>query len=161
MIIYHGGTEIVEIPKILTINKGRDFGTGFYTTDIQAQASKWAKRQAMIRRTKKSILNVYEYDNINAEYSLKIKSFNEYSMEWLDFVVACRQDGLYAHEYDIVTGKVADDDVGETVQAVVDGLAPKEFALSKLSFMPANNQICFCTDKALSFLKFIKSERPG
>jgi len=161
MIIYHGGTEIVEVPKILTINRGRDFGTGFYTTEIHEQAVKWAKRQAVIRRAKTAVLNVYEFDKTNAEKSLKVKAFNEYSMEWLELVIACRQDGSYTHEYDIVTGKVANDDVGETVQAVVDGLAPKEFALSKLSFMPANNQICFCTEKALSFLKFIKSERLG
>jgi hypothetical protein len=159
MIVYHGGTEIVETPIIISAHKGRDFGIGFYTTDIKKQAEKWARRQAIIRRAENAILNIYEYDEINAEKSLKIKSFNDYSREWLDLVVACRQDGSYAHGYDIVTGKVANDDVGETVQAVVDGLTPKEFALSKLSFMSANNQICFCTDRALSFLKFIKSER--
>jgi len=158
MIIYHGGTDNVKIPEIRKTDKGKDFGIGFYTTGIKEQAEKWAKRQCRIRRVKNAVLNIYEYDNIGAS-SLKIKTFDEYSTEWLDFVVACRQDPDYKHEFDIVIGKIADDDVGETVQAVVDGLAPKDFALSKLIFMPANNQICFCTDKSLSFIKFLSEER--
>ena len=55
-------------------------------------------------------------------------------------------------------GKIANDDVGETIQAVVDGLTSKEFALAKLIYMRANNQICFSNDKALKYLKFISAE---
>ncbi len=159
MIIYHGGTDIVENPKILSINKGRDFGVGFYTTNIKEQAEKWAKRQAFNRHTNAAILNVYEYDNITAEKQLNVKNFSDYSKDWLDLVINCRQNGSFRHNYDIVIGKIANDDVGETVQAVVDGLSSKEFALSKLVYMKANNQICFCSENALNFLKFINSER--
>jgi hypothetical protein len=158
VIIYHGGTDIVKTPKILQIYKGRDFGVGFYTTNIKSQAEKWAVRQKLSRHVNKAILNYYEYDEQNAIEKLNIKIFDDYSIEWLDLVVSCRQSGSYSHGYDIVIGKVANDDVGETVQAVVDGLTSKEFALSKLVFMKANNQICFCSEKALTFLSFIKSE---
>gem|GEM_PF-5335090 len=34
MIVYHGGTDIVDAPKIIRKFAGRDFGAGFYTTDI-------------------------------------------------------------------------------------------------------------------------------
>ena len=61
-------------------------------------------------------------------------------------------DVLHGHGFDIVYGKIANDDVGETVQAVVDGLMPFDFALQKLSFMPSNNQYCFCTEKSLEYL---------
>ena len=157
MIVYHGGIEIVKIPKIMSINKGRDFGVGFYTTTIKEQAEKWAIRQMRNRCAKNAVLNIYEYDDVNADEQLKIKIFIDYSIEWLDLVIDCRQNGSYIHGYDIVSGKIADDDVGEAVQAVVDGLSSKDFALSKLVFLPANDQICFCTEKSLSFLKFIKS----
>ena len=90
---------------------------------------------------------------------MNVKTFEDYTMEWLDFVVDCRQNADFRHEYDLVIGKIANDDVGETVQAVVDGLTPKDFALSKLVFMHANNQICFSTETALKHLKFISSER--
>ena len=158
MIIYHGGTEIIETPKILTINRGRDFGVGFYTTTIKKQAEKWARRQAIHRRMENAVLNIYEYDYENAAKKLRVKAFEDYSMEWLDLIISCRQTAAFNHNYDIVIGKIADDDVGETVQAVVDGLTSKEFALSKLVFMPANDQICFCMEKSLEFLKFIKAE---
>jgi hypothetical protein len=158
MTIYHGGTDVVEVPRIIKTYSGRDFGVGFYTTDIEQQAVKWAKRQALYRKKEDAVLNVYEFDDSALEI-LKAKTFKDYTMEWLDFVVACRQDPDFRHDYDIVMGKIANDDVGETVQAVADGLTPKDFALSKLTFMPANNQICFSTDNALKHLKFISSKR--
>jgi hypothetical protein len=58
-----------------------------------------------------------------------------------------------------VHGKIANDDVGETVQAVLDGLMPLDFALQKLAFMPSNNQYCFCTEKSLAYLGFIESQK--
>ena len=159
MIIYHGGTQIVERPAVLSGSRGRDFGYGFYTTNIREQAEKWAKRQAVSRRSESAILNIYDFDDVNAKKRLLIKQFADYSLDWLDFVISCRRDGFYRHNFDIVIGKIANDDVGETVQAVVDGLSSKEFALSRLIYMKANNQICFCSEDALSFLRFTGSER--
>ena len=54
MILYHGSTMEVSQPHILKSEIGRDFGFAFYTTDIQAQTERWARRRAMIesRRTK-------------------------------------------------------------------------------------------------------------
>jgi len=48
------------------------------------------------------------------------------------------------------------DVVGKTVQAVVDGLMPLDFALQKLTFMPANNQYAFCSEKSLGYVNFSK-----
>lgn len=159
MILYHGGTDVVDSPKIIKSDIGRDFGCGFYTTDIKAQAEKWARRTARVRRIDSAILNIYEYDVESAQKILKIKSFDGYNMEWLDTVLECRLDSDFSHGYDIMSGKIANDDVGETVQAVVDGLTPKEFALTRLSYMAANYQICFCTEQSLRFLRFVSSER--
>jgi hypothetical protein len=86
--------------------------------------------------------------------------FEDYSQEWLNLVVKCRKESHYIHGFDIVYGKIANDDVGETVQAVVDGLMPFDFALQKLAFMPSNNQYCFCTEKSLVYLSFIESKKP-
>ena len=67
MILYHGSTLEVLQPRILKSEIGRDFGFAFYTTDIQAQAERWARRRAMIesRRTKaevQPVVSVYEWD---------------------------------------------------------------------------------------------------
>jgi len=39
MILYHGSTEIVENPRIITGAKFLDFGYGFYTTTSKEQAT--------------------------------------------------------------------------------------------------------------------------
>ena len=67
MILYHGSTLEVQQPRILKSEIGRDFGFAFYTTDIQAQDERWARRRAMIenRRTKtkvQAIVSVYKWD---------------------------------------------------------------------------------------------------
>ena len=151
MILYHGGTDIIEKPVIRPQSGGRDFGKGFYCTDIRSQAEKWAKRQGRVRKLT-AVLNMYEFDADCAKGNLNMKMFKDYSQEWLNLVVNCRKEQHFIHSFDIVYGKIANDDVGETVQAVVDGLMPFDFALQKLSFMPSNNQYCFCTEKSLEYL---------
>ena len=156
MILYHGGTDIVGKPLIKQRSAGRDFGMGFYCTDIRAQAEHWAKRQGRIRK-QTAVLNIYTFAFDNAQPQLSFKMFSDYSHEWLEMVINCRKNPRYNHDFDVVYGKIANDDVGETVQAVVDGLMPFDFALQKLSFMPANNQYCFCTEKSLAYLEFSES----
>jgi hypothetical protein len=156
MILYHGGTDIIKKQVIKPSFAGRDFGTGFYCTDIRSQAEKWALRQGRIRK-KGAILNIYEFDMERAQSDLKLKIFKDYTIEWLELVINCRRNPKYTHGFDIVYGKIANDDVGETVQAVVDGLMSNDFALQKLVFMPSNNQYCFYTEKSLTYLKFTES----
>ena len=156
MIIFHGGTAKIETPSIRRSLAARDFGQGFYCTDILNQAEKWARRQGRIRR-QPAVLNKYEFEKERALQNLNYKFFNEYVDEWLELVIKCRKDPGFKHGFDIVYGKIANDDVGETVQAVLDGLMPANFALQKLAFMPANNQYCFCTEKSLAFIGFIES----
>ena len=72
--IYHGGTDIIDRPRIIRQYMGRDFGVGFYTTSIRDQAVKWAIRQARYRRKEEAILNTYKlYDN--AFQTLDVKTF--------------------------------------------------------------------------------------
>jgi len=156
MILYHGGTDIVERPVIRPQSAGRDFGKGFYCTDIRNQAENWAKRQGRIRK-QTAILNMYEFDADNAQHNLNSRMFKDYSHEWLEMVINCRKNLRYTHGFDVVFGKIANDDVGETVQAVLDGFMPFDLALQKLRFMPSNNQYCFCTEKSLAYLGFSKS----
>jgi hypothetical protein len=159
MILYHGGTDIIKKPVIRPQSGGRDFGRGFYCTDILSQAEKWAKRQGRVRKLT-AVVNKYEFDMNQAQCDLNLKTFTDYSQEWLDLVINCRKNPQYIHGFDIVYGKIANDDVGETVQAVVDELMPFDFALQKLAFMSSNNQYCFCTEKSLIYLGFTESIKP-
>ena len=157
MILYHGSTMEVSQPRILRSEIGRDFGFAFYTTDIQAQAERWARRRAMIesRRTKtkvQAIVSVYEW-NEDAAKQLQFLRFDGASMEWLDLGVTCRSQTDYSHGYDIVEGKLAN----ETVSFVMQGIMRKEDAIDRLRFEQINNQIAFCTEDALHTLHFQNS----
>ena len=161
MILYHGSTVAVNVPKIIKTEYGRDFGCGFYTTDIQEQAVRWALRKAHILRrngnTAKPIVSIYEFNEKACE-ELNTIHFPNPSLEWLDMICACRSDITYSHEYDIVNGKIADDNVGETVMYVVHGVMRKEDALERLKFEKINNQICFSAETALTYLHYIGHE---
>ncbi|MBQ8490065.1 MAG: DUF3990 domain-containing protein [Pseudobutyrivibrio sp.] len=159
MILYHGTTIEIKEPKIIKSEIGRDFGFAFYTTDIQEQAERWAIRRAKIqnRTAQKKVLpvvNIYEWQPSD---ECSIKEFVGASLEWLDMVVNCRSDINFKHGYDIVSGKIADDNVGETVSYVLQGIMRKEDAVERLKFEKINNQIAFCSEKAIKSLKFIKS----
>ena len=78
-------------------------------------------------------------------------------MDWLELVVKCRSDVAFEHGYDIVCGKIANDNVGETVSYVMQGIMRKEDAVERLKFEKINNQIAFCSMAALKELEFIES----
>ena len=162
MKLYHGGVIAIELPRIISGEQGRDFGFAFYTTDIKEQAERWAcRRRKMARRNgdpnAQAVVSVFEFDEKTAREQLDVLDFPEASMEWLDLVVACRSNLTFKHNKDIVIGKIANDSVGETVAYVVAGIMRKEDALERLRFQKINNQVAFCSDRALNFLKYESS----
>lgn len=161
MILYHGSYTTIDTPKILIQDKGRDFGFGFYTTTIKEQAERWAIRTARLRsrrsdKRETAVVNIYEFDEESAK-KLNTKSFLNADLDWLELVIKCRSDLSFRHHFDIVSGKIANDNVGETVEYVIAGIMRKEDAVERLRFEKINDQICFCTDLALKTLSFQES----
>lgn len=161
MILFHGGTHIIDRPVVITGDQGRDFGFGFYVTDIRDQAERWAKRRARYRSRMagheiKGVVCEYEFDYFDCD-DLSVKRFPMPSLEWIDFVVSNRSDVLFRHGFDLVIGKIANDRVGETISYVVQGVMRREDALERLQFQHINNQFAFCTEKALGKLRFVRS----
>ena len=161
MILYHGSDVEIKCPKIITSEKGRDFGFGFYTTTIQKQAERWAARIANLHTRQdsaehKPIVSVFEFDE-DAAKGLNTKFFEGATLDWLELVIKCRSDIHYSHGFDIVFGKIANDNVGETVEFVLAGVMRKEDAVERLKFEKINDQMCFNTEKALQTLRFVKS----
>ena len=162
MTLFHGSTVEIEQPQIIVSDIGRDFGPAFYTTGMKAQAERWAVRRARFARKggragTPAVVSIYEFDEAAALSALKYKRFSGVSMEWLDMVVSCRSRLSYRHGYDLMFGKVANDNVGETVSYVIAGVMPKEIAIEQLKFQQINDQIAFCTPGSLRFLKFVRS----
>ena len=90
----------VPSPEIRRGQFTKDFGDGFYCTELKRQAIKWA------RRYDTPIVSIYDYQPHTA---LKILCFEEMTNEWLDFIVASRHGEQ--HDYDIVIGAMANDQI--------------------------------------------------
>ena len=81
---------------------------------------------------------------------LKICSFEEMTEEWLEFVVNCRRGK--EHEFDIVDGPMADDQIWDYVEDYMAGNISKEAFWELVKFKYPTHQIVFCTEEALKTL---------
>ena len=141
MKLYHGSKDIVDKPLVFYGRDNLDFGKGFYTTSVQAQAENWVQRFILLGH--KGYINVYDYDETKARTKYRYKNFPEYNEEWLDFILACRNGSKIYQDYDIIEGGIANDKVFNTVELYFQNLIDKETALSRLKYEKPNNQICF------------------
>ena len=147
-IIYHGSNVEVAVPRILQNGFYKDFGYGFYCTSFEKQAKRWA-----LTRKGASVVNRYEYiQNVD----LKILKFEEMTDEWLNFVVNCRR-GI-EHDYDVVEGPMADDQIWNFVEGFIDGRISREAFWELVKFNYPTHQVVFCTEKALGTLIFKGSD---
>jgi hypothetical protein len=144
-ILYHGSNVIVEHPLVSIGRKDLDFGPGFYLTPLFEQASKWAVRIKTIRRAKQAIVNTYEFA---IPQDCKVKRFDAYDKEWLDFIVDSRK------------GKQPDDRVIDAVEAYINGYADVEHTLRQLVYHKPNYQICILSQEIVDkYLQFKSYER--
>ena len=157
MFIYHGSNMVVEKPEIISPNRGLDYGKGFYTTDSLTQAKSFATG-IIKRRGGVPTLSIYEFDYKKAKTELNICVFEKADEAWLDFVYANRMNKYDGDIYDIIQGPVANDKVYRTLIFYEEGDLNKEQTLAALMATVLDNQTTFCTEKALSYLKFIRSE---
>lgn len=157
--IYHASTEPISRPLCGVGRKNLDFGQGFYLTDVYDQAVMWANRRA-IERQQPAILNVYLLDRENIFKDARVKIFEKYDKDWLDFIVACRKGDPVWEKYDYIEGGVANDRVIDTVNLFINGLISDEGALKRLQYLKPNNQICILNqdmlDRYLTFIEAVK-----
>ena len=157
MIVYHGGTAIVEKPIAAAGREHLDFGRGFYVTDTQAQARLWAERMQRIRE-EKGIVNVYELDLDKVKSTFSYYRFEQYDNEWLQFIVANRMGRDDIIRYDVIEGGVANDRVIDTIEAYMSNMMSLENALRELSKYRPNNQLCITSQAVIDdCLKYIES----
>lgn len=146
MIVYHGSLDRVAHPDVVHSKRFIDFGPGFYVTSFKDQAERWARRKVM-RVRKQAFVNVYEFsDDLGA---LRVKRFPDMDREWLDFVVSCRKGESVYSSYDVVIGKVADDQVFKCVDMYFRGIWEVERTLKEVRFYRSNDQIALLTQKAI------------
>lgn len=147
MEVYHGSNVVVNQPKIITDGYYKDFGYGFYCTNFEKQAKKWALTKKI-----NHIVNIYVYKE---NKKLNCLIFKEMTDEWLDFVVSSRR-GM-THMYDIVEGPMADDTIWNYVDDFAQGLISRTAFWELVKFKYPTHQIVFCTEKALKCLSYQRS----
>lgn len=164
--LYHGSYTVVQQPQTTLGRRCLDFGKGFYLTNIRQQAEHWAQLVTE-RKTRNGVakLNVYLFDESLAR-QYRWLQFDEYNLEWLDYVVACRNGEDIWQQYDVVEGGVANDNVIDTVEDYTQGIITAEQALGQLRYKPVNHQLCIINQKVIdSCLHFnesveLKTENP-
>lgn len=150
MTVYHGGYQSVVHPEIRIGRYTKDFGPGFYCTIVKEQAQRWAKRYNT------PVVSVYD---VKISSSLKVKEFKSMTDEWLDFIVDCRN--AKTHEFDIVVGAMADDQIYNYISDFVDGTITREQFWVLAKFKYPTHQINFCTKEALNCLRYRGCEEMG
>lgn len=141
--VYHGGYTAVTEHEIGAGRNTKDFGNGFYCTVIKEQAERWAKRYDI------SVVSRYEVSLVS---SLKILDFKDMTEEWLDFIIDCRHGK--PHEYDVVIGAMANDQIYNFISDYMDGTITREQFWVMAKFKYPTHQINFCTEQALKCLQY-------
>jgi len=150
--VYHGSDSEITNPEIISTGYTKDFGFGFYCTEIEKQAIRRANSKAKMKGT--PIVNEYLIGNTTG---LSVKIFEKMNDEWLDFIVKCRNGN--SHSFDIVEGPMADDAIYDHVEDFVSGKITREAFWELAKFKFPTHQIAFCSKKSLNSLLFLKSKK--
>lgn len=163
MILYHGTNTNIQSVNLKLCRPYKDFGRGFYTTELLEQAQKMARRVARIYGGD-PVVNIYNIDDGFMENSnLNIKDFGKFPSEsWALFVMNNRNrffmdfksaDCNLDCKYDIVRGAVADDDMTMLFRQYQNELISFDALIKGMIFKEATSQYSFHTERAVQLLK--------
>ena len=154
MKLFHGSDCTIKTPDVLHSSRCLDFGRGFYLTQVQQQAERWAKRKARLNGMPCGVVSVFE---LNKQDALRWMDFGEDLASWIDFVCSCRDGHEDYLKYDVIQGKVADDKVFRVVDFYKRGIWDRTRAIQEIRVYPTYDQIAFITqqaiDRQLTFLE--------
>lgn len=157
--LFHGSNVAIATIDLSKSLADKDFGKGFYLTDIESQAVAMAQRRVRIMGHGEPIVSAFEFDDrclLNSDLNIKVFP-DEVSAEWAEFVNANRnasQTG-FTHPFDIVVGQVANDGVAFQLERYNEGAIDLETLAHEVAYRKLNRQYFFGADKAIELLKKI------
>lgn len=158
-LLYHGSNVAIERIDLSRSKRGKDFGQGFYLNANPDQAMAMAVRTTRFLNEGRPIISCFQFDEDAAKSAgLNIKVFTDYSEEWAEFVVMNRKNDsdIPSHQYDIVTGPIADDTVGVQIRRYIMGYLSASALVEELKFKGDHAiQYFFGTERAVATLKRI------
>lgn len=156
MILYHGSNTEIHAIDLNQSMRGKDFGQGFYLSADQRQAEEMATFKTL-QFGGCPIVNAFEFDEtLLSNSSLNTKIFDDYSLEWAEFIFANRNNmtDIPIHEYEIVYGPIADDRVGVQIRNLIEGNITIDVFLERLKYIKGITfQYYFGTQRAINCLK--------
>lgn len=150
MILYHGSNMPVDVIDLNKGKKGKDFGQGFYLSELYEQAYRMAELTVAKTGEGDPVVSKFVYDKEKAA-DLKILRFEGYTKEWAEFIIMNRRNrtNLQAHDYDIVYGPIADDTVGATINLFLRSYIDLDELIRRLKFVVPKYQFFFATPASL------------
>lgn len=175
-LLYHGSYCEVQNPDLSKCARYKDFGQGFYLTSSKSQAQSFAKISTskaigrnLIQPQRFGVISTYIF---TAEPELDIRDYPSADADWLHCVIGHRRNRYFRDIveklkiFDVVSGKIANDNTNATIIAYLDGLygevgseSADQICISLLLPERLQDQFCFRTEKALRALSFERSER--
>lgn len=162
MKLYHGSNLFIDEIDLAKCRPYKDFGRGFYLTDIPEQADKMAHRVARLYGGT-PVINTYDIDTDALMSSgLCIRCFKTADSAWAHFVMnnrnryftdiqstECNTD----NKYDVVIGPVANDDLALLFRQFASGMITEDVLIHEMRYKILTSQYSFHTVSALRFLQ--------
>lgn len=156
MRLYHGSIVAVRTPNITRGRRNTDFGKGFYTTTNYEQAARWARIKRDRMEVAKAVVTIYEFDeDLLSSSVFNVMRYKGATEEWLRFVVNNRRNTT-SHNYDMVMGPVANDNLYATITMYEKGDLSTEAAIVQLRTHTLFDQLSFHTKKAVKMLRVVE-----
>lgn len=156
MRLYHGSNIEISTPDLSKSKPYKDFGQGFYLSADKNQAMRMAKQKTLQLMQGTPCVSEFDFDeSLLRSKELKVKSFNDYSIDWARFVLENRdiKHQHPTHHYDIVYGPIADDGVTFQLRRYQSGAITIEELVKELQYAKGITfQYFFGTSLALSKL---------
>jgi len=159
MKLYHGTNCHIKNIDLSKCHPYKDFGKGFYLTELKQQAKEWAFRISERLGNKPKIIE-YEYTP-DLSLGLNILTFDKPCIEWAYFIMNNRNKNLQESfgeldnrscQYDIVEGPVGNDDIAVTLNQFIQGLISDDLLVEQLKYKQLNHQISFHSKISLTTL---------
>ena len=159
MKLYHGGLEEIQVPRIIIGDHIGDFGVGFYTTTNIQQARRFVKTKCDREKKTSGVVSIFDVrDDFLLAPDLRIRVFKKADEDWARFVEANRRNPNYEHDFDLIFGPVANDQVYASFALYESDLIDFAELINRLKVRKLTDQVLFHTEKALSLLKYAGSE---
>jgi len=166
MIVFHGSNIAIEHIDLDLCKPYKDFGKGFYTTELERQAVNMAKRTVK-QFGGKPYVTQFTVDDAEFQNCVLIKKiFTAPTNEWALFVINNRNrnyDDIAGancnldNKYDIVIGPVANDDLRFLFDLFEDKILTINELSKRLEYKKLTSQISFHSVKAVRLLNKIEA----